>query len=214
MSEPIQYVPLESLSLWDENYRKGDVDAIIKSISQFGFNQALRVWRGTVVAGNHSLKALQALRATGWTPFGGGITETWEVAIVDVSHLTKTEAKAFAIADNRTSELALNDDEQLSRLLQELKEADEKLLASVGYNEEDLQALLDSLSAPDWDAAFDLPEGELEFKAITFNLHTSQYDLVRRAIDLAIEQFNEESPNSNKNGNALFLLARQFLDEC
>jgi hypothetical protein len=41
--------PLASLGRWERNYRVGDVSAIIASIVRFGFNGALRVWRGKVM---------------------------------------------------------------------------------------------------------------------------------------------------------------------
>jgi hypothetical protein len=41
VSEIKTTAPLSSLKLWAENYRVGDVDAIVKSIVRFGFNSAV-----------------------------------------------------------------------------------------------------------------------------------------------------------------------------
>lgn len=159
-----EFMPLDELQLWDRNYRKGDVDAIVRSITQFGFNQALRVWQGgVVVAGNHSLKALHALKASGWQPRGGGITEDWQIRIVDVSTLTKTEAEAFAIADNRTAELAENDPDQLVELLQELNA--DGMMEVTGYDLGELGKLLGELDEMDFDPMDEwvgMPEFEQE----------------------------------------------------
>lgn len=148
VSEIKTTAPLSSLKLWAENYRVGDVDAIVKSIVRFGFNSAVRVWRGTVVAGNHSVKALGQIKATGLAAPGNiGVTDSgdWLIPIIDVSALSWLEAKAFAVADNRTSDLAENDPERLSLIL---KEFDSDLLAATGYELGDIEDLIASIETP------------------------------------------------------------------
>lgn len=97
-----------------------------------------------VMAGNHVLNALQVMKANGAAPpLSINIDESdgdWLIPIVDVSHLTRTKAEAYAVADNRTSELGKNDATQLSAILHDLKtEID---LDSIGYSVDDLESLM------------------------------------------------------------------------
>jgi hypothetical protein len=56
--------------------------------------------------------------------------------------LTSGDAIAYAIADNRTSELAEWDDDILAAQLQGLLTEDEELLDAAGFDEDELAALL------------------------------------------------------------------------
>ena len=57
------------------------------------------------------------------------------------SHLTGAEATAYAIADNRTAELAEWDEESLAQQLAALQIEDEELLAATGFDENELEAM-------------------------------------------------------------------------
>src|SRR6185369_37501 len=88
--------PLYSLTRWERNYRVGNVESIIASIVRFGFNGALKVWEaGRVMAGNHSLIALETMRANGAkAPRGIQVFEgEWMVPCIDVTHLSRLEAE-------------------------------------------------------------------------------------------------------------------------
>lgn len=145
-----QWVNLDTLQLWERNYNQGDVGAIVQSIRKFGFDNALRVWHGTVMAGNHSTIALRQLVTSGWMPFGGAVRmqgDDVQVLIVDISHLSQEQAQAFAIADNRTAQLAEPDEYALAELLQELANSeDDTLLDATGYDGDDLDNLLRDLA--------------------------------------------------------------------
>lgn len=142
-SEPtVKIVKIDDIRLWERNYRRGDVRAIRRSIQRFGFNGALRVWRGTVVAGNHTLKALQQMKKEGESP-PFGVTKDWAVAVIDISRLSEREAEAFAIADNKTQELGEIDKGALAELLSDLRASEDGDLAvETGYGTDDLLRLL------------------------------------------------------------------------
>jgi hypothetical protein len=132
---------LSELELWPQNYHEGHVGAIIASIEQFGFNGALRTHGNTVVAGNHALKALRILRERGEPPVNVVVENgDWWVPTISVDHLSKAQATAFAVADNRTPTLGHDDLGRLSELLQEVH--NEIGLAGTGYSEMDLAAML------------------------------------------------------------------------
>lgn len=156
-----RYKPLSELVEWQDNYNRGDVEAIARSIRRFGMNQALRVWRDNIVmAGNHTLKALLLIKKQGAIPALDRsfppqnvviIKDDWHVQYVDVSHLDSLEAKAYAIADNHLARQAVTDDRLLAQYLQEIVGEDRGAFAATGYDREKLDALLSVLGNQDID---------------------------------------------------------------
>ena len=119
-----QTISVADLSLDPSNVRKHsrrNLDAIKASLRKFGQQKPIVVdAKGIVLAGNGTLTAAQEL---GWT----------EIQIVR-TELAGVEATAFAIADNRTAELAEWEEDKLSQVLQSLKVEDADLLAATGYD--------------------------------------------------------------------------------
>ncbi len=138
-----KWMSIDELELWPGNYRLGDVAAIRRSLSRFGFNGALRIRGGTVMAGNHVLRAIREIREERQAPpFGVRIEDgAWLVQTVSLEHLTEEEAVAFAIADNRTSDLASNDEASLAELLKGLEAP---LIDVLSFQEKELVRLLRS----------------------------------------------------------------------
>lgn len=109
-------VPIGDLVPDPENARKHDarnLDAIQRSLATFGQRKPIVCARGNdgqlvVIAGNGTLEAAKAL---GWT----------DIAVAEVpADWDADKARAYAIADNRTAELAEWDDVALSSALVEL----------------------------------------------------------------------------------------------
>jgi len=119
-------VDIEELHHLPGNPRKGDVDSIIESYKTFGqVRPIIAVPREeggfVVVAGNHQLDAATAL---GWTHMAVLVKEDWDEA----------KALAFALADNRTSELGTTDDELLFEMLVEIDEEHQELLDALQWD--------------------------------------------------------------------------------
>lgn len=121
---------ITELSLDPSNVRKHsrrNLDAIKASLRKFGQQKPIVVdAKGIVLAGNGTLTAAQEL---GWT----------EIQIVR-TELAGVEATAFAIADNRTAELAEWDD-NLGDVLESLA-SDGYDLSQIGFDQSDLDALV------------------------------------------------------------------------
>ena len=121
----VEVVPIDSLTLDPRNARKHgrrNLDAIRASLEQFGQRRPLVVRQdGQVIAGNGTLVAIRDLR---WT----------EVAITRVpAGWTDDQVRAYALADNRTAELAEWDDVVLADMLAEL-DAGGWDLNSIGFD--------------------------------------------------------------------------------
>ena len=127
-------VPIAGLNLDAANARTHDernIQAIAASLSRWGQRLPIVVQReGMIVrAGNGRVIAAKSL---GWTHLAA--------VVVDESSV---EATAFAIADNRTAELAGWDDETLAALLQSLPE---DMRDVAGFDADDLDELLAGLT--------------------------------------------------------------------
>jgi hypothetical protein len=125
-------VPVDQLTPFPNNPRKGDVSAIARSLETFGQRKPIvATTDGTVVAGNHTLAAAQQL---GWP----------EIAVVWVTD-DNTMAEAYALADNRTAELGHYDPVALARLIRSVQEADSSLMEAISYDAADLDDLIATL---------------------------------------------------------------------
>ncbi len=124
-------VPIDSLNLDEANVRKHDeanLAAIKSSLTRFGQRFPIVVQKqGMIVrAGNGRVVAARAL---GWSSIAA--------VVVDESNV---EATAFAIADNRTADLAEWDDDALAKVLNSLKE-DDFDIELLGFTDAELRAL-------------------------------------------------------------------------
>ena len=186
---------ITELSLDPSNVRKHgrkNLDAIKASLRKFGQQKPIVVdAKGIVLAGNGTLTAAQEL---GWT----------EIQIVR-TELAGVEATAFAIADNRTAELAEWED-SLNDVLKSLQ--DEGVdLADLGYSPEDIgQFAVAEAEAPA------LKDGDrAPFRQMTFTVHDEQFKEVEAAMSKAKEEGGGESAvNENSNGNALAFICGRF----
>lgn len=130
-------VPIASIQPDPANTRRHPVrnlEAVKASLQRYGQRKPIVVNRvtGIIEAGSGTWKAAQEL---GWS----------EVAAVYVED-DPTTAAGYAIADNRTADLAEWDDAALARTLEALKTEGE--LSNVGFDDRDLDRLLRSLRPP------------------------------------------------------------------
>ena len=141
-------ISIAQLSLDPKNARKHsarNLEAIAASLLKFGQRKPLVVHRGVVLAGNGTLEAARSL---GWTEIEvSEVPQDWD----------NDTAKAYALADNRTAELAEWDESELAKQLLELVDAD--------WNIEELGFEVPALSDIDGDKDEDeIPEPPVEPK--------------------------------------------------
>jgi hypothetical protein len=123
-------VPIDSVRPLERNPRRGNVEAIKKSLARFGQRRPIVVRAATreVTAGNHLLLAAIEL---GWT----------EVAAIVVDDDEQT-AIAWSLADNRTHDLGDYDDAELDALLLEVADNDIGLVEAAGFDVDQILATL------------------------------------------------------------------------
>jgi ParB-like chromosome segregation protein Spo0J len=107
----IRHQPIAALQLDPRNPRihtPRQIRQIANSIESFGFNVPVLVdHTGKILAGHGRVLACQKL---GWD----------NVPTIELAHLTPEQARAFAIADNRLTEISSWDDALLAESLREL----------------------------------------------------------------------------------------------
>lgn len=171
---------------------------IAASIKEFGFNSPILVdGDNGIIAGHGRVMAAKKL----------GLDE---VPTIELKHLTKTQKKAYILADNR---LALNSGWDNDLLALELGE-----LSDDGFDLDLLGFDVDELGIDGFEAdEVEMPElrsGNKEpFQQMTFTLHDEQVEQIKAACDIAKNMGEFDSPNENSNGNALARVCETFMTD-
>jgi DNA modification methylase len=151
---PIMKIELRSpttITPYEGNPRQNDgaVDAVAKSLTEFGFRQPVVIDReGVVVCGHTRLKAALKLRLA-------------EVPVHVAENLTPAQIRAYRIADNATSEIAVLDKLLLPLELNALKDLDFDL-SLLGFDEDSLAKYLGTESAAGQCDADEVPDPPIE----------------------------------------------------
>ncbi len=121
--------PLVELVLLPGNPRRGDVEAVAESLRRFGQRKPIVVNEDDIIiAGNHTYQAAVLL---GWEG----------IAVSGISDLTPTEQAAYALADNKLSDLAHYDPVALRDAVDAVHLEDADLLEAAGFNDKDLRRI-------------------------------------------------------------------------
>jgi ParB-like chromosome segregation protein Spo0J len=194
----IQTLQIKDLTPDPNNARQHDdknLKAIQGSLKEFGQRKPIVITKdGVIVAGNGTVEAAKRL---GWL----------EIQAVRVpGDWTPNQIKAFALADNRTAELASWNMEVLDEQLWEL-EQEELDVTVLGF---------ESRVVAEVEDPFTLLKDEPRKDAtqITFTVTLEQAEVIKEKLKRA-----KQSPrlikdeNENSNGNALYLIASEWEDE-
>jgi hypothetical protein len=151
----LRYVPLSQAQRWDENPKRHDLEALVRSIEAYGFGDPPKydTTLGALVYGNGRTEALERMRKEGKVP-PRGIAKLpggeWAVPIIfGVDAASRATAIAFAIDHNNLTLLGggLGMSELLAiwdegRLLQVLEETPDAGALLTSLQVADVEALL------------------------------------------------------------------------
>ena len=177
---------------YDKNAKKHDktqINNVAESIKQYGFVQPIVIDHdGVIVIGHCRAMAAKKLGME-------------EVPCVCVDDLTPEQVNALRLVDNKTNESAWD----MDLLAEELPELD---LSAFDF---DFGFVGEDYSPDEFGNDFSLPDGDKpEICQITFTLHERQKELIEYAISLVKDDCGETFGNTNKNGNALYEVVRQW----
>jgi len=156
----VELVKLDSIKLDPNNARRHgtvDIAAIAESLAKFGQRTPIVVDSdGVILKGNGTYLAAKRL---GWSEINVARTE-----------LSGNEAKAYAIADNRTAELSEWDD---AALIAQMKELEDSLRFATGFGDGELERIAkelekeseanaDALPMPDFQPTSQDGQGKLD----------------------------------------------------
>lgn len=184
---------LNELKPYEKNPRKNDeaVKYVSESIKEFGFKVPIIVDKNNVIVAGHT--RYKAAKNLGMDT----------VPCIVADDLTDEQIKAFRLADNKVAEKADWDFNVLSAELEDLFDFDMSLF---GFDD-------DAVSGDDFGDEFSLADGEKpEICQLTFTLHEKQKELIEYAISLVGSDIEETFGNTNKNGNALYEVVRQWAE--
>jgi hypothetical protein len=188
----VEVVPLETLTPDPSNVRlhgEKNLKAIIGSLKKFGQQKPIVVDKNDVIiAGNGTFFAAKELK--------------WKEINIIRTKLSKAEAAAFAIADNRSAELASWDYEGLGGILKGLAE-DGFDLGELGWEEDDLDNILNANWVPPTDDGSD-PYVMMDSIKVT----QEQHAVIDKAVEKCRGQLNQ--PDASE-GRCLELICGDYL---
>ena len=135
---------IENIIPYENNPRVNDnaVDAVVKSIREFGFQQPIVVdQQSIIIAGHTRLKAAHVLKLK-------------KCPVHVAENLTEQQVKAYRLADNKVGELAIWEKSKLAIEIQELSDLDFDLdVTGFGLND---------IEPPDFDPGTEDEQGKLD----------------------------------------------------
>jgi hypothetical protein len=194
----IETLQIKDLRPDPNNARQHDeknLKAIQGSLKQFGQRKPIVINdSGVIVAGNGTVEAAKRL---GWT----------KIDCVQVpGDWTAAQTKAFALADNRTAELAAWNPEVLREQIRELSELDFPVF-ELGFE------TLEFPKEEEWEGIFDATaRDKKDIQQISFTFHKDQAEMIEGALAKSKEigDFGDTG-NPNANGNALARIVELWL---
>ena len=164
------------------------VTHIANSIREFGFRQPLVIDKDNILVIGHG--RLEAAKRLGYDT----------VPCVRADDLTEDQIKALRLADNKTNE----SDWDFDFLDLEIDDITDIDMSQFGF---------DVFNPDDYGTEFTLDGGDKsEICQMTFTLHEEQKKAIEQAIDSIGDVVEETFGNTNKNGNALYEVIRQWAE--
>lgn len=131
----MELLGVEELKPYENNARKHesvDVEAIKKSIKEFGFNDPIGIWKDNIIIEGHGrLLAAKELKVD-------------RVPVIRLNELTDEQRRAYTLAHNKTAELSSWDFEKLEAELEaiDIDMSDFGFEDTSIYSENDLNSVL------------------------------------------------------------------------
>lgn len=185
-------IKLSDITPYENNPRNNDeaVEPVMNSIKEFGFKVPIVIDKNSIIIAGHTrYKAAKKLKLK-------------TVPCIIADDLTEEQIRAFRLADNKVSEIATWDYNALNFELENILEIDMTMF------DFDVSGIDDTFGTD-----FELENRDKsELEQITFTLHNEQAEFIKYSLT-KIEDYTETFGNTNKNGNALYELVKQWAEQ-
>lgn len=177
-----------------KQHPESQVTKLASSIREFGFVNPVLIDKDfNIIAGHGRVMAAKVLNLK-------------QIPCVYVEGLTEAQRKAYILADNKLGEFAEWDMNLVGLELGELSEMDFDIDLT-GFE-------LPNVDMDDFGTSFELADGgKPEICQMTFTLHEEQKKAIQQAIDSVGDCVEETFGNTNRNGNALYEVIRQWAEQ-
>lgn len=183
-------VKMADITPYENNPRNNEaaIGDVIASIKQCENLDPIEIDEGGVILSGHT--RYEALKRLGYE----------ETEVVKYEGLTEEQKTKYRLLANKIGEKATWD---FNKLAVELEGLD---FEGYDFGFEGLD-----LDASDFGEEFSLPDGDQpEIRTMTFTLHEEQQRLIEEALEAVKDDITETFGNTNKNGNALYEVVRQW----
>ena len=191
----IEYVDINSIKPYENNPRHNEeaIPYVMNSIKEFGFKNPIIIDKNNVIIPGHT--RLESAKRLGMI----------EVPIIHADDLTEEQVKAFRLADNKVSEKAEGDFNMLDAELADL-DID---MSEFGF---------ENINVDDYGTDFSLKEGDREpIQTMSLTFSDEQVETINEAINkmknMELYKNYENEYNNNSNGNALYLVVLEWLQQ-
>ena len=174
------------------------VAQIVASITEWGWTMPVLIDEtGEIIAGHARVLAATELQLA-------------EVPVLVARDWSEAQKRAYVLADNKLSLNASWDDTLLRLELDDLRAGGFEL-GLTGFAPDELAHVLGIADEAGFPA---LRDGDRQpFQTMTFTLHDSQAELVKRAMSMAKHGGDfDGTPSENSNGNALERICREYIE--
>lgn len=212
MRGAVTEINIESLQQDDKNFNKGTKKGrglIDKSIRKFGAGRSILLDKNNrIIAGNKTQELAKEAGIKKVIVIDAKPDELVAVRRGDID-LDSEKGREMALADNATSAANLDwDDEALARAQEEIGLSVEDWGVELPFFGEETK-----VSPDDYGDSFSLPNGgKGNVETMSFTLSSEQAEFIKA--QLKVSQYDDADTfgNTNKNGNALYAIVKQWAD--
>lgn len=179
----IETFPTASLKPHPRNVRRHpeeNLAAIAASLKKWGQQKPIVVdVHGQVIAGNGTLEAARRL--------------SWKAIQIVRTTLDGPQAEAFAIADNKTTDMSEFDYSALATTMRDLSSQEGLDLTTTGFQKFELEPLLGEFDA----SALQQPKPEEGSTPRALRFSNDEWEIIQQAIEFARKEYNDRYDTSS-----------------